>query len=530
MSNSDPAIDTKVLAQKALKQIRLLSDGNGTSASAVQIMDAKGEFISMEALTHLELDIDTAQEERVGQHQQGTFLPTMETMQAAITKAQAGIIKNDQSRQFVADKMLKRPDQGFASHGETLPLKELKQDFSCHTPCGTCQGQGHSTCRQCGGQRKEVCTQCHGRTMIPCRYCHGNGMLQGQDGKQQQCTFCFGQRQVSCPLCQKTGRMNCRKCRASGHIKCDPCKGGGVFTQIVSVLPVVKTLFEMDRAELPHPAVWAIENMGTKLAAKGHMDIAAEQVTRKDGGLAIAYNATFPYGDITFSINGKPVKANIFGKKAKLLKLKPFLEDLIRPAMVNLNKAANNDGVVANQIKKASGHTLIGKAILYAATMPKKKALMTLKKHYPIGISNQALQNIIKTADRAMGNVTRRPRYIGLGIGLIAVAGAYAALFLTKGYEGLMNTINNTSLEIVVAAALIGAGGGLAHYMIKMTAKRAMKQAIGHLMPNKGQIKIPAKTRTSGLYAYLGAAVLFFVIIEITRQTGSLTPSWYFLR
>jgi hypothetical protein len=523
-------IDPKELAQKALKQIRHLCDGNGTSADSVQIMEAKGEIISMEALTHLELDIDTSTEERAGKYQQGTFLPTVEAMQAAILKAQQGIIKNDQSRQFVADKMLKRPDQGFASHGEEIPLNELKQDFSCHTPCGKCQGEGQSTCQQCGGHRKETCTQCHGRTLIPCRNCGGNGMMQGQDGKQHQCKFCFGKRQVSCPLCQKTGRMNCRKCRASGHIKCDPCKGGGVFTQIVSVLPIVKTLFEMDRAELPHPAVYAIENMGTKLAAKGHMTIQAEQAARKDGGLAIKYNSTFPYGNITFSVNGKPVKANIFGNKAKLLKLKPFLEDLIAPAIVNLNKAANNDGVVANQIKKASGHRLVGKAILYAATMPKKKALMALKKQYPMGISNQALQNLIKTADRAIGNVTRKPRYVGLGIGLISATALYAGLFLTKGYQTIVTALGNPSLEIALAAVLMAFGGGLAHFTIKLMAKRSMTHAIGNLLPKNGKVNIPAKTRTSGIYAYIGAAALFLMIIEVARQTGAITPSWYFLK
>ena len=525
MSIADP----KDLAQNALKQIRRLSDGNGSSADSVQIMEAKGEIISMEALTHIDIDIETNEEERVGKLQQGTFLPTEDAMNAAIESAQKSILKGNDSRKMITEQILGRPDKGFSLHGKNIPLEELKQDFSTHAPCNRCQGQGSTSCGQCQGQRQEVCTQCRGRTMIPCRQCHGNGMIQGPDGKQQQCKFCFGQRQVSCPLCQKTGRMTCRQCRGNGNIKCDPCKGGGLFTKIVSVLPVIKTLFEMNRADLPDGAIGLIERSGSRLVERDHIDIQAEPVTRKDGGLAIQYQAQFPYGKITFSINGKPVSADLFGNKAKLLKLKPFLEDLIKPGIESLKKAANNDGVVANQIKKASGHKLIGQAILLTATMPKKQAVMALKKKYPLGISNKALQSLIKTADQAIGNVTRRPRYIGLAIGLCASGVAYTGLLLTKTYANLAISLNNPALEMALAAVLIAAGGGLTHYTIKLTAKKSMTHAIGHLMKNR-QSNIPTKTRTSGLYAYIGAALLFLIMVEATRHIGTATPAWYFLK
>lgn len=520
-------IDTNDLTQKALKQIRQLCDGNGVSADSVQIAQQNPEVISMEALTHLELDTKTKEEEHVGKIEQGTFVQNPEAMASTITEAQQKIIKNNNSRELISKKILNRPDKGFALHGEEIELTELQKDFSTHVPCRSCAGQGGKVCSQCNGQRQEVCTQCHGRTMIPCRHCHGQGFSKNPDGSQKQCNFCFGHRQVSCPLCQKTGRMKCRACKATGQIKCDPCKGGGIFTHIMSVLPVVKTLFEMDRAELPDSVVGAFERNGPRLAARGHMDLDANMVTRKDDGIAIKYQTSFPYADMVLKINGKPVKASAFGSKGKIIKVKPFLESLIKPGLDNLKKAAKNDGHVSGNIKKATHYRIISRAISLTATTQKKKALLELKKRYPIGIRTQALQALIQLSDKAIGNVTRKPRYIGLAGGLILSGAAYAGLFLSGIYAQITAGLTQP-IEIAIALGLIIAGGFISLFTIKFAAQRSMANAIGHLLPSGGRTKTAAKTRTSGLYAFLGSALIFILVIEISRQMEHSIPGWYF--
>lgn len=519
-------VDQKELAKNALNQIRKICDGNGAGPDSIQIINARGEIIHMDALTHIDIDTHLEQREKAGKLQHGTFLPTPEAVQEAITKAQDSILKNNDSRKFITEKILNRPDKGFYLHGKDVFIEELQQDFSTHAPCLKCQGQGQTTCSQCNGQRQEVCTQCHGRTMIPCRNCSGSGFIQGPNNTQKQCNFCFGRKQVSCPLCRKTGRMNCRKCRASGHIKCYTCNGAGAFTQISSVIPIIKTLFEMNRADLPDPAIALIERSGSKLVENKHIHIQAEPVKRKDEGLAIKYKVTFPYGKMEVSINGKPLQANIFGYKAKLVKLKPFLEDLIKPALQNLKKAANKNGSVANNIKKARTYKIINNAILFSATMPLKKATICLKKKYPIGISNTALQKIIKMSDMALGNVTRKARYIGLISGLAITSLIYAGIFLSNTYQNISSVINSKSLDIILSIILVYLGGAISNFIIKLAAIKSMERAIGHI-PNGKKIKISAKTRTSGFYAYIGAVILFLIIVEITRHTGALTPVWY---
>ncbi len=284
----------------------------------------------------------------------------------------------------------------------------------------------------------------------------------------------------------------------------------------------------MDRTSVPAPVVYAIENSGDKLVAQKHIDlISAESVRREDGGMAIHYKARFPYGDLVFSVNGKPITAHLFGNRGKMLKLKPFLEDMIEPGLEHLGRAAQGEGRVANLIKKASQYKLIASALLFVSSMPKKKAFMALKRKYPMGISNDAVMQIIKQSDQALGNVTRKPRYIGLGAGLIVTALLIGGLLLTKTYAAIIIKMPHLIFEIILSTGLVGLCGYLTTIIIKKFADKARSQAIGHLMAASTKMVAPARTRTSGLYAYIGAAIILLIISEITRHVGLATPAWY---
>lgn len=520
--------DPKELAKKSLIIMRKLCDGNGATADSVQIKEARGEILEMVGITHLELNHSTEQARKAGKHIQGTLLPNAQMLKGEIDKSITKMGKNDDARKVITGKLLSRPDKGFSSHGEEIDLTEFGMEYTTHDPCGSCQGQGATTCKRCQGRCQETCTQCHAKTMIPCRKCSGNGFTMGQDNKQQKCNFCFGHRQVACPLCQKRGTIKCRICNGAGQTKCDSCNGSGAFSVFTLLKVKIKTLFEMDRTSVPAPVVYAIENNGDKLVSQKHIDlISAESVKREDGGMAIHYKAKFPYGDLVFNVNGKPITAHLFGNRGKMLKLKPFLEDMIEPGIGHLERAARGDGTVANQIKKASQYKLIASALLFVSSMPMKKAFIALKKKYPMGISNDALMQIIKQSDQALGNVTRKPRYIGLSVGLGLTALIMSALYLTKTYASLVIKLPNLMFEVVLAAGLIGLTGYGSKLIIKKFADKARTQAIGHLMASNTKMVAPAKTRTSGLYAYIGAAVILLIVSEITRHVGLAAPAWY---
>ena len=523
---SDTENSNKELPQKALKKIRALCRGNGVEEDSVQIKKALGETIRCEAITHLELHPEVTHSRKKGRVQVGQVCENPEQIEKAIRDITMEAIKKDETRKYLAKMVLDRPDQGFAMHAEYLNVDPLNQEFCLHQPCGDCGGKAVVACNRCGGHRREVCPQCHGRTLTPCTFCHGNGFTQGPDGKQIQCNRCFGQRQVACTLCQKAGSVACRQCKGSGSTKCNSCGGAGFYTNISHVAVRLKTLFEIDRAALPHPAVKIIEDSGPQMAANGHIKIHAEQVKREDGGLAIQYDTVFPYGDIEFSVNGKPLKAHLFGYKGKLLKLPNFLDKIIENNFQLLLHAASGHGNAAGNIRKASKTRFIGEALLASISLPPKKAMISLKRKYPMGVSNDLLKEAIICSNKALANATRKTRFGGLGAGLAVTAIIDAAYFIGPLRELIASHINS-ALPNIFDFLLVVLGGFISYKATAYMAKRPLQKALGPLMPAKHRGKFKPKTQTNIFIPFAFSAAVLFGVIFISKLTGGSVPAWF---
>lgn len=524
---TDTEAAQKDLPQRALKQIRALCQGNGVAADSVQIKSARGSMIVCEAITHIELHPDLEEEKKKGRYETGQVLENPEKLQEAIDELLAASIKSEETRKFLANMLLERPDKGFSLHAEYFDVPPLKRDYCFHEPCGTCGGQGRISCNRCGGQGREVCSQCHGRTMLSCTYCHGSGFTQGPDGQQIQCSRCFGQRQVACPLCQKTGSIACRQCKGSGSSKCNACGGNAFYTNITHLNVKLKTLFEIDRAALPDPVVKIIEDNGAKMAEKGHIKLHAEQVKREDGGLAIQYTAEFPYGDLELAINGKPLKTHLFGYKGKMLRLPNFLDKLVEPNFQNLQQAANGEGAVAGKVRKAANSRLIAQGLLFSVTMPPKKAMKALKQKFPMGASNDLIKQIIVLSNQALTNVTRKTRFGGIGLGMVITTLINAAYFIGPVRHTVESSLNNPIFLTIADLSLIVLGGLICTSVAKTMAKRPLKKALGSLMPAKQRGKFKPKTSGSPLPAYIASAIVFFAVIMLTKFIGGAIPNWF---
>ena len=523
---SDTENSNKELPKKALRKIRALCRGNGVEEDSVQIKSARGETIHCQAITHIELHPEVTEGRKKGRVQVGKICENPAQIQKAINDITVEAIKKDETRKYLAKMLLDRPDQGFAMHAEYLDVNPLNQDFCVHEPCGDCGGNAIVSCDRCGGHRKEVCPQCHGRTLTPCTFCHASGFTQGPDGKQQQCTRCFGQRQVACTLCQKTGAISCRQCKGSGTNKCNSCGGGGFYTNITHVAVKLKTLFEIDRAALPHPAVKIIEDNGPQMAANGHIKIHAEQVKREDGGLAIQYDTVFPYGDVEFSVNGKPLKTHLFGYKGKMLKLPPFVDQLVENNFQLLVHAANGDGNPAGNIRKASKTRFIAEALLASISLPPKKAMIALKRKYPMGVSNDLLKDAIICSNKALANATRKTRFGGLGIGLVLIGIIDAAYFIGPLREPVASNIH-VMLPNALDIFLILLGGFISSKSAAYMAKRPLQKALGPLMPEKQRGKFKPKTQTNIFIPYGLSAAVFLATIFISKLIGGSVPVWF---
>jgi hypothetical protein len=133
----------------------------------------------------------------------------------------------------------------------------------------------------------------------------------------------------------------------------------------------------------------------------------------------------------------------------------------------------------------------------------------------------------ISLAGRAIGNITRKPRYIGLGAGIITVLVFYI-MYMFFGLRSLVTGfINNSDLHIVLDLFLVVAGGMFIGWLIEFFAARAMKLAIGHLFSNEKAAKRAMKVRGSGWFGYVGALLAFLVVLEATAHLSVDVPSWY---
>lgn len=526
---TEAAVDLKKLPQKALRQIRSLCQGNGAPADAVQIKSAKGEIIQCQAITHIELHPDIIDEKKKGRHQIGEIVDGPAQMQKSVDDYVSKTIKNDETRKYLANILLERPDKGFSLHAEYFEVEPLNRDYCFHEPCDICQGHGNTSCGRCGGNRRETCPQCHGRTMTPCNYCNGGGFMQGPNGQQKQCNRCFGQRQTACNLCQKAGVVACRQCKGSGTNQCNSCKGAAFFTHISHIVMKMKTLFEIDRAALPHPAVKIIEDAGWKMAEKGHIQLKGEQVKREDGGLAIQYDTHFPYGDLELSINGKPVKTHLFGYKGKMLKLPNFLDNLLEQQTQSLQDAAAGQGNATAQIRKISKTRFMGDALLLSVTMAPKKAMLGLKKKYPLGASSDLIKNTIIACNKALANATRKTRYGGLALGM-ALSGIIDMIYLIAPVRSITVASLGETLTMLIDLGLVALGGFVSGKAAIFMAKRPLKSALGSIMPPETQQKrkkFKAKSPNNIWIGYVLSALVFIIIAYIAKLSGGTPPSWF---
>lgn len=518
MSKADP-FDNPEIMQRALKQVRALCHGNGAPPDSVQIQKVSGEIIKCEAINHLEIHTEVQQERREGQIQAGQTFDHPAKMEKAIQNDLKSALKNDEIRKFMANTLLERKDKGFSLHGKFFDLPPLSKEYSYHEVCGQCQGNARVACGRCGGQQYETCNVCHARGMTPCNHCHGSGFQQGPDGKQRQCTYCNGQRQVICPTCQKRGKIRCRACKGSGANLCDTCKGKGSFTFISKVLGQMKTLFEMDRAALPHSVVKIFEDKGDKVAASGHMKLNAEQVKREDGGLAIQYNCEFPYAQALININGHPIKADIFGFKGKMIKINNFLEDLVAPQILQLQEATQNGKSAEKNIRKASKSKLIGMALTGCLSMPPKQVVKMMKKKYPMAIRTEKLVDIVNLSKKSLAKLTQRARWSGF-----ILAGTINAImtwlyFTTNIRNPLSGTVGLNGL-MVLDLLLIPLGGFLGSLATNFMAKRPIQKALGHITKNINAKKMVVWPN------YAISAGVFVAVVLALKFTGQTPPRW----
>lgn len=527
----------------ALKQIKSLVKGNQCDPESVILEEFEGEILHFQAETMLNIMTKLTNNRVVGRAQGIVKVDNEIAAKEAMTKAYLTLHKDKDMEKQIRDTFLNRPDRGFAVDGVVVPLPFWKKEFAVQEPCQTCKTTGNVTCLPCGGKGVSPCPRCHGTAMTHCSHCNGAQMVTGQNGQRIQCPICHGRGKIGCNLCAQSGRAQCKTCRSRGTTVCPNCQGNAWSSMIHTVEIQARTAFDYPRDKLPNKVVAMIEKYGDKIKEYAEIKVAQDHVSvvnhddeekakeqeladkRQDLRIPILFEVILPYGHLEYIINDKSYYTFLFGNQASLEHVSPFIDDLIKNGVRKLHDAAELRGDVHENLKMAGEYRTVKEGIVFTATGSVKKAKDKLKQANMLGLSDSKIDEIITLSDRALKNITKKPRMVGLGISALVNLVIFGIYFLTPLRDGLIGHAPNTILHAFVDGIVLLATMYIGVMAIQMTAESAIKKTMAMLLP--GGIKTaPPKLGQVAYWNIVLSLAIFIGVVAISPQTGT-APSWY---
>lgn len=524
-------VDPALLA-KALADLKNLVRGNGLKPDSITLENFEGEVLNFEADEIFKIDPVISEKHTTGRDQ-GEVVGSHSDAQQKIKAAIERITRDKELKKQTIAILKKRPDLGFAVPNQIIRLDRFNKKFVTHEPCGPCESSGKIPCAHCHGHKQIVCHRCHGHRDIQCHICQGTQFINTPQGRQQ-CTQCYGRGRINCDMCRQTGEIPCPKCKSMGQLPCTQCAHTGWHSHVYLMAVKAKAAFDFDRDDLPDGVPPLIEDYGSDLVLDEHVKAEIIEDRRKDEELdqtskideyIIPYHVKLPWGDIAFAVNGKPLKAKLFGYNPLLLELPPILEKTMARGLVALGKAAKGNGDVGKHIETAIRYRAIGEAFLAAIPNPPRKALALLQQKYPYGITEDALKKLVTQAGAAMRQLTRKPRLIGLGLGVTTSAILTVLYFFSPVRNRLIIETAAQFPEPVPDFGIMLLSGSIVTAIIHIYAGKALQRALAPLAKRDNTIKIAPKAEESALWGYAAGAALF-LLVAVLATMGGQGPGW----
>jgi len=429
-------------------------------------------------------------------------------------------IENEKTYENAALAAIKSlPFQGFGADKTPISLTKSATSFVEHQTCHSCHGQKQTTCAVCGGRGQSTCNQCGGTGETSCFVCNGQGQIRIGD-QLQPCSQCQQRGRVYCSTCHGQQRIPCPPCQAKGHIICKACNGEGASSQIVDIMPEAITKSEIYIHDLdPEPKRMASIVSPEKLVAGGHAicktvnppqkleeERAYYEDTPKEERQVVHYEVEFPWAVAELSINNKNYKIYFAGKKGAVCESDNFMDPILDKPLDLLDKAAKNAADIGTILEQACQFRFSRETLAAVVTGKKKKAAMKLYKNYSLGLEKKIIMAAVNNAYLAMKRITRKPRYIGLGLGLAVASALYTGWFLNDWRNITISQGNIVRYPIDIIVYLIGASFTMA--AIKLNGLRILKSVFDRIHVPITFKTIPAAGK-AGLYGWGGCLIIW---------------------
>jgi hypothetical protein len=505
---------------KTQKRIQSQLNGNGVDPKETTLTVKRQGVGTLGAQTLFSFDCQVETKTNKGRQNIGRQV-TQGTMQAEVQKFISGIQSRDDMEQVAKNLLKKSPHEGFGLDKQVFDIPSEKTILCEHQNCGRCGGQGQAKCHVCQGQGRCQCNLCHGQGLMQCMSCRGVGSTQNQTTNEQQiCTQCQGRRETYCTNCQGQRTTSCGTCNTSGLISCKDCGGEGAQSIVATITPTIKTSAIINLPDLDDDCKNMVAKIGAHVLAKGNhiviknvsapvIEDEEERAYYQDEPEEAPKNSLYYTANIEWAvaeINGEGSKRNIYfvGSKGAVANSDPFMKPLFEKPLSLMKRAASGDGFVAGLLKDTCEYRVSRETLECVVGGNKKKAMIALKKTYGLGTTPDMFQAFVINGFKALKKITQRPRYIGLGLGLIL-----SALLSYQWFIGdlRINTVDQaTNIRYVLDMVSMIFCMMMSFVFIKGLGFFALQSVMKDIgLPNT---KMPAMGK-AGMYAIIGNVLIW---------------------
>ncbi|MFH1157897.1 MAG: hypothetical protein V1721_03305 [Pseudomonadota bacterium] len=508
------------IVQRALGFLNRMVDGNGLKSGQISIRKQETKVHRIEGGLTVELAPKIAQSQKKGNVPYGQVLGSKQDVLALVEGLQPEFLKSGPLHRKVLAHLKQSPGQGWGMEPIKIPVPETQKEFSVVDKCLKCEGRARINCITCNATGMVPCQTCYAQGMIPCQNCHGAGHAPQNDGSQGSCLKCNGLGRVLCHVCRNARNLPCAICGGKGFIGCSECGQSGYWTHMYSVIYEADIHFAVTGATLTPPVREAVDKLGiASLGTDGHAVIFCQPVISEEKRTLFPMTALLPVADAEFSVGGKACPAVIAGLDARVIKIEPFMDALIKPginALLALTKNAKEPGKL---VDAACKYRILRQTLSDLTRQPKRAVIQKIGREYPEALSEKYAHASVKYADMALLTLGKSMRIRGLVLGTVLSYGL-SLLYYVGPVKALVIQVliqkNLLQYGALVDVPVWILGYAATIYMIKIMTAHTLRRFLPDM--DKGKtVKLPA-AGMEGIYA-LGTTLLALFAANVGLMT-----------
>jgi hypothetical protein len=509
------------IAARAEIFLKAAATGNGLDPGQVRLVKHDTSVWPLHGAVIAILKPHVIKSHRKGRQPQGDQVGSQQLALARIDGMIPEIAGNPDIQEQVAAVVAKDAGAGWDIEAQKVPLRAPPRQICTIDKCPKCVGQGGFNCVPCHGSGRAPCQPCTGSGKTNCTACSGSGQYMRPDGRGVQCVRCHGSGKTNCTTCNGQKTRHCQPCNGTGRAPCGDCGATGWWTTVYSPNWEAEFTFAFNEQDANPGAMTYARQIGFRaVATDGHAEMLHDHPYPEGPAISVPVTALFPLAEAEFAAGGKSMSATVAGLRGRVMRIEPFLDPYIRPALDALVKVSQGGIATGALLATACKTRLVNEVLSSLPKLGKKRTYARVLEDYNPAVSDKYARAAVARGAEALSSLGKGPRMQGFVIGTILAGGMAAGWYLSSvRTQALMFIMarNGARLMPAVDVAVWLAGWGVAVLLIRGLATRA----VARLLPAGEKPPVQAMDR-EGWYALASTFVLWLGF----AVTAAARPEW----